>query len=97
MDYTEDETLAKRSRDIIAVTAKDLDSVRVEVEEGVAYVEGVVSSADEARAIVRAMGKLRGLRHIVTWLSTETVMAAHADSRVNTPPTPVRMQYHSKS
>lgn len=98
MVYTEDEALRKRMRDIVAVVAKDLDCVRVDVEDGVAYVEGVVSSAEEANTIVRTIARLRGLRRVVTWLSTETVMDAHTDNKVDDiVPTPVVMHFYSQS
>ena len=95
---TEDEALAHRIRDIVAVVASDLDSVRVEVEDGVAYLEGVVSSAEEAGTILRAIAKLRGLTHVVTWLSTETLMPApHEIQYERIVPSPVLMDYHSQS
>jgi osmotically-inducible protein OsmY len=95
---TDDETLARRIRDIVAVAAKDIDGVRIEVEDGVAYLEGVVSSAREARSIVRTVARLRGLCGVVTWLSTEKVLANKPVEAVQTPLAPaVLMHYHSLS
>lgn len=98
MVNTEDETLTRRIRDIVAVATTDIDGVRVEVEDGVAYIEGVVSSADEARIITRAVGGLRGLTRVVTCLSTEKVLAAaNEEAAENILPPPVLMHYYSLS
>jgi hypothetical protein len=98
MVNTEDETLIRRIRDIVAVATKDIDGIRIEVEEGVAYLEGVVSISDEAEAIARAVGRLRGLSDVVTCLSTEKVLAAAHEATVEfalLPP--VLMHYYSLS
>src|SRR5687768_577021 len=98
MVNTEDEALTRRIRDIVAVVTNDIDGVRIEVEEGVAYLEGVVSSTAEARAISRAVGKLRGLTHVVACLSTEKVLAtASEDDTERVLPPPVLMHYYSLS
>jgi hypothetical protein len=98
MVNTGDETLTRRIRDIVAVATEDIDGVRVEVEDGVAYLEGVVSSAREANAISRAVRRLPGLYHVVTCLSTEKVRSTLAEPIVvSTLPTPVLMHYYSLS
>jgi hypothetical protein len=98
MVNTEDAALTRRIRDIVAVVTKDIDAVRVEVEDGVAYIEGVVGSPTEARAMSRAIGKLRGVSSVVTCLSNETVRAAQVETIVTAiPSAPVMMHYYSLS
>jgi len=93
-----DDSLAWRIRDIVAVVSKDIDSVRFEVEDGVAYIEGVVSSGEEARAITKAVSKLRGLTHVVSCLSTEKVMPSQGPEIVAEAfPAPVVMHFYSLS
>jgi hypothetical protein len=98
MVNTEDAALMRRIRDIVAVVTKDIDAVRVEVEDGVAYIEGVVASPTEARAISRAIGRLRGVSRIVTCLSNEKVRAAQVETKVTAiTSAPVLMHYYSLS
>lgn len=63
-----------RVRDVIAVVTDDIDAVRYEVEDGIAYIEGVVPSDRERRQIIDAAKRIDGLEQVVTCLSTEHVM-----------------------
>ncbi len=74
-----DVELARRVRDIVAVVADDIDNVTFEVEDGVAYIEGVVSTDGERRAISHAVAELDGLDRVVTCLATEHVLTAASD------------------
>lgn len=93
----QDEELAHRVRDIIAVVTDDIDAVTCEVEEGVAYIEGVVSDERERRAISSAVRQLDGLAQVITCLATERVLprAEHEESALY--PAPVLMHYYSLS
>lgn len=98
MENSEDDALERRVRDIVAVATKDLDTVRVEVEDGVAYVEGVVGSQEEADAILRVIERLDGLKRVVTWLSIETVVSVRADKYFEEVfPPPAFTHYYSQS
>jgi osmotically-inducible protein OsmY len=95
--YDRDVELTRRIRDIVAVVTEDMDAVTWEVEDGVAYVEGVVGSEDERRALCRAVRQLDGLSHVVTCLATERVMPSQPDSTTALYPPTVMMHYHSLS
>lgn len=93
-----DEELQRRVRDVIAVVTEDLDAVTFEVEDGVAYIEGVVPSERERRQISQAVSRIEGLSQVFTCLSTERILPAPTQHA--TPPslpTPVLMHYHSLS
>ncbi|MDQ3706612.1 MAG: BON domain-containing protein [Chloroflexota bacterium] len=93
-----DEELQRRVRDIIAVVTEDLDAVTFEVEDGVAYIEGVVPSERERRQISQAVSRIDGLRQVFTCLSTERILPApRQHSSTQLMPTPVLMHYHSLS
>lgn len=98
MDNT-DSQLAKRIRDIIAVATDDLDSVSFSVEDGVAYIEGVVPDEQQRRAIVRAVRNLKGLARVIVCLATEHVLPPQRRSTARLVPVPanVLMHYHSQS
>ena len=89
--------LAQRVRDIIAVVTDDIDGVMFEVEDGVAYIEGVVPSDQERKAISSAVRQLDGLTHVITCLATEKVIPPPENSSVAPYPTPVLMHHHSLS
>ena len=91
--------LAKRIRDVIAVTTDDLDSVSFAVEDGVAYIEGVVPNEEQRRAVVRAVRNVKGLARVIVCLATEHVLPQqhrHA-ARLVPVPASVLMHYHSLS
>ncbi|HEX8230611.1 MAG TPA: BON domain-containing protein [Chloroflexia bacterium] len=93
-----DEELQRRVRDVIAVVTEDLDAVTFEVEDGIAYIEGVVPSERERRQISQAVSRIEGLSQVFTCLSTERILPAptqHATAPAL--PTPVLMHYHSLS
>lgn len=69
-----DRELERRVRDVVAVVTEDIDAVTCEVEDGVAYIEGVVPSERERRLISRAVSRIEGLTQVITCLSTERVM-----------------------
>jgi hypothetical protein len=93
-----DRELARRVRDVIAVVADDIDSVVCEVEDGVAYVEGVVPSEEERRAISRALRQVDGLDRVITCLATEKVLETSQLHDMNALySAPVMMHYHSSS
>ncbi len=94
-----DVELERRVRDIIAVVLEDIDSVTCEVEDGVAYIEGVVPSDERRRTISKIVGHLDGLASVVTCLATERVLPSadreHAADLLFSPP--VLMHYYSLS
>jgi osmotically-inducible protein OsmY len=94
----QDVELARRVRDIIAVAADDIDAVMADVEDGVVYIEGVVSGDEQRRAICNAVRQLDGVNNIVECLATEHVLppsaAQHKDLLY---PAQVLMHYHSLS
>ena len=93
-----DRELARRVRDIIAVVADDIDSVVCEVEDGVAYVEGVVPTEDERRAISKALRQVVGLDRVITCLATEKVLdSAQLHDVGGMYSAPVMLHYHSMS
>ena len=92
-----DVELTRRIRDIVAVVTDDIDAVTWEVEDGVAYIEGVVASEEERRTLCGAVRQLDGLSHVVTCLATERVMPPFTDSSPAPYPPTVMMHYHSLS
>ncbi|MDQ6694285.1 MAG: BON domain-containing protein [Chloroflexota bacterium] len=94
-----DVELERRVRGIIAVVLEDIDAVICEVEDGVAYIEGVVPSEDSRRTINKIVGGLDGLTHVVTCLTTETVIPSLTKEREGDTllSAPVLMHYHSLS
>ncbi len=93
-----DVELERRVRDVIAVVTEDIDAVRYEVEDGIAYIEGVVPSERERRQIIEAANRIEGLEKVVTCLSTEHVMASPSQYvGSGTLSAPVMTFYHSLS
>ena len=91
-----DVELARRVRDIVAVVADDLDDVTFDVEDGVVYIEGVVPTEEQRRAITNAVSHLDGLDRVVTCLATEHVLPAPTDVSPNTLyPMQLYMHYYS--
>lgn len=70
----QDVELARRVRDVVAVVTDDMDSVSFDVEDGVAYIEGVVPSDERRRAITNAVAHVSGLDRVVMCLATEHVL-----------------------
>ena len=102
MDEHDERALEQRIRSIIAVVAEDIDAITVEVEDGVAYIEGVVPSPEQRQAIAEAAHWLRGLRGVITCLAVERVLPSRiGGTRVGAYgmhlPTPVLMHYYSLS
>lgn len=91
-----DVELARRVRDVVAVVADDIDAVSFDVEDGVAYIEGVVPTDEQRRAISNAVSQINGLDRVVTCLATEHVLPATADTGNGTLyPTQLYMHYYS--
>ncbi len=93
----EDEELARRVRGILAVVSPDIDAVMCEVEDGIAYIEGVVPDDKARRTISRMARQLDGLTHVITCLATEQVVNSSAAKEPLPMPAPVLMHYHSLS
>lgn len=93
-----DQQLKRRIRDIIAVVTPDIDAVMFDVEDGIAYIEGVVSTQEQRTQISNALRQLDGLTHAVICLSTEHIMrvcTARQNRELNA--TPALVRYHSLS
>lgn len=93
-----DREIEKRVSDIIAVAVGDLDAITVAVEDGVAYIEGVVESEQKRRAITSTVHKIAGLKRVITCLATEHVLSFRNAGRKQlyiSPP--VLMHYHRLS
>jgi BON domain len=65
--------LARTVRRILALLLDDMDTVQVEVEHGVVYLEGVAVSAAEKQKIDRYISRVAGVRQVVNCLSLEHV------------------------
>jgi len=73
-----------------------MDNVTFDVEDGLVYIEGVVSSEEQRRAISSAVSHLDGLAHMVTCLATEHVLPAPTEVDKSTLyPPQVYMHYYS--
>ena len=70
----QDRLATKRICDIVAVAVNDIDSVTVAVEDGIAYLEGVVPSEEQRQAIVRAVRQVDGLHRVISCLAAEHAM-----------------------
>jgi hypothetical protein len=70
----QDRVLEQRIRDIVAVATSDIDAIMVEVEDGVAYVEGVMPSSGKRRAMLDAIRHTPGLRRLVSCVSAEHIL-----------------------
>ena len=96
--YDQDVELARRVRDILAVATDDIDSVTSEVEDGVVYIEGVVPSEQQRKAISSAVRELDGVNQVITCLATEHILHNAADKEdAILYPAPVFMHYYSLS
>jgi osmotically-inducible protein OsmY len=90
--------LEQSIRDIIAVAADDLDSVTFDVEDGVAYLEGVVPDEQRREALLKAVNRLPGVDRVIPCLATEHVLPMLTDDSKFSPlPTPVLMHFYSLS
>lgn len=94
--WDRDKELACRVRDIIVVIIDDIDAVTSDVEDGVVYIEGVVSTDEQRHAICRAVHQLDGLCHVITCLATERILPSDPKRATSFPPQ-VLMHYHSLS
>lgn len=93
-----DYELERRVRDVVAVVTDDIDAVTCEVEDGVAYIEGVVPSERERRQISAAVKRIDGLTQVFTCLSTERILQTPSlSAATDLLPPPVLMHYHSLS
>ncbi len=93
-----DEELQRRVRDVIAVVTEDLDAVRFEVEDGVAYIEVEEPSERQRRLISQTLSSIDGLSQVFTCLSTEKIMETPRQfTTTDLFSPPVLMHYHSLS
>ncbi len=91
-----DHQLERRVRDVVAVVTADIDAVTCEVEDGVAYIEGVVPSERERQQISRAVSQIEGLSQVFTCLSTERIIQSPSHQAA-TITLPVPVYFHSLS
>jgi osmotically-inducible protein OsmY len=70
-----DREIIRTVRRTLALLLDDLDSVRVEVEGGIVYLEGVASNALHKQAITQRLGRVPGVRQVINCLSLEHVAA----------------------
>jgi hypothetical protein len=73
MDSDQD-YLKRRVRDVIAVTVEDIDTISVDVENGIVYIEGAVESDEVRKTICRATGRLEGVCGVISCLVIEHVL-----------------------
>lgn len=92
-----DRELERKVRDVIAVVTDDIDAVTCEVEDGIAYIEGVVPSERERRLISKTVSRLNGVTQVFTCLSTERIMQSPSQYAQADLLQPVLMHYHSLS
>jgi osmotically-inducible protein OsmY len=97
MEEQTDLELARRVRDILAVATDDLDAVTSDVEDGIVYIEGVVPTDDQRRAISSAVRQLEGVNSVITCLATEHVLPSSSNDQEGNLlyPAPVYMHYYS--
>ncbi len=97
----QDIELARRVRDVIAVVVEDIDAVVYDVEDGIAYIEGVVPSEVERNRIRRTVERLDGVRRVITCLSTERIfhgaVASEQVPAASRPVQPPTFAFHSLS
>jgi len=77
--------LARTVRRILALLLDDLDTVQVEVEHGVVYLEGVAVSAAEKQKIDLHIRRVTGVRQVVNCLSLEHVARLARELNVSPP------------
>ncbi|HET7081488.1 MAG TPA: BON domain-containing protein [Chloroflexia bacterium] len=68
-----DHDLARTVRRILALLLDDMDTVQVEVEHGIVYLEGVAVSAAEKQKMDWYIRRVTGVRQVVNCLSLEHV------------------------
>ena len=68
-----DTEVGRRVRRFLALTLDDIDTVRVEVEQGVVYLEGVASDATDRQRLQQMIGRLPGVQQVINCLSVEHV------------------------
>jgi len=92
----QDRVLEQRIRDIVAVATPDIDAIMVEVEDGVAYVEGVVPTAGQRKVLLNTIRRLPGLDRLISCVAAEHVFTGTSTEGVDTP-CPLVMHYYSLS
>lgn len=91
-----DHDLKQKVRGIIAVVTPDIDAVMCDVEDGIAYIEGVVPTDLQRKQISAAVCRLQGLTHVIICLSTERIIKSTGEHSRPLAAAPV-MRYHSLS
>jgi transcriptional regulator of aromatic amino acid metabolism len=81
--------LARRVRQILALLLDDIDTVQVEVEHSVVYLEGVAVNAAEKQKIDQHIRRLPGVREVVNCLSLEHVACLATELNVTAPHPPI--------
>ena len=84
--------VARTVRRILALLLDDIDTVQVEVEHGVVYLEGVAVSAAEKQKIDQHIRRVTGVRQVINCLSLEHVARLARELDV-TPPYPSRSAF----
>ena len=79
-----DKDIVLNVRRLLATLLDDLDTIRVEVEQGIVYLEGVVASAAQKQQIQQIIGRLPEVRQVVNCLSLEHIAPLHP--HVDEPP-----------
>jgi osmotically-inducible protein OsmY len=70
-----DREISRTVRRTLALLLDDLDSVRVEVEGGIVYLEGVAANASHKQAITQRLRQMPGVRQVINCLSLEHIAA----------------------
>ena len=70
-----DREISRSVRRTLALLLDDLDSVRVEVEGGIVYLEGVAANATHKQTISQRLDRVPGVRQVINCLSLERVAA----------------------
>jgi hypothetical protein len=68
-----DTEVGRRVRRFLALTLDDIDTVRVDVEQGVVYLEGVAGSASNRQRIQQMVARMPGVQRVINCLSLEHV------------------------
>ena len=72
-----DKELTHTVRCSLVVLLDDFDTVRVEVEQGIVYLEGIVGDAAQKRAIQQMILHLPAVRRVINCLALEHLAVLH--------------------
>src|SRR5579859_4437217 len=68
-----DTEVARTVRRVLATLLDDGDTVRVEVEQGVVYLEGIATNAGQKHKIQQLVTRVPGVRRVIDCLSLEHI------------------------